>query len=249
MATRWLATILSASPQVQCFHGATGLLPHDTTLTTLPDIAAALQHEAAQKGLYTGLIHLNSQHGTSAAASIKAAQGYFIALLRNPIEVASSQFIAKSLESDRAQIAHEWLTNHRSSELPFAWLHPDDAEFARVVAITLKHYFECAPMVSGRLFLFETYTQDYGEIERLLGAITQGAITDCPAVEKAYRETGFLNQHHGRPVDWETIFFREWDARKRAVFTGIYRDTVATLPAPYLEAVRHYTFLRELCAA
>jgi len=246
MATQWLSTVLSASSRIQCFHGVLGLLPEDNT--ELPQVIAALQSQVAQKGTFAGVVHLKNAHGSEAVKAILNARGNFVALLRNPVEVVNSQFIAKAAMPDREKEAQRWLVKQKQTPFPFEWLHPDNAVFGRVVVMALKHYVESALLPPDRVFRFENYTRDYGEIQRMLRTITSGQITDCADITKAHREAGLLNQHHRRPVTWEDIFFREWDDDQRSCFKRVYRDIEAKVPEQFLPALRCYSFLPELCA-
>jgi hypothetical protein len=242
MATQWLATVLSAAPEIECFHGALRLLPEPNA--KIDEVTHALQNRAHEKGIFAGIVHLSVHHGLDAANAVYNAKAAFIGLLRNPIEVVNSQFIAKAANSDSAK---QWLSTKRHTFLN--WLSLDDAVFGRATAMALKHYFDCGRMRPELLFLFETYTRDVGDIQRMLGVITGGKITASAEITKAFQETGVLNRHHDRRVTWEDIYFREWDDHKRAIFRRLYRDYAALIPEPELKFLSHYTFLRELCAA
>jgi len=236
MATVWLSKVLSASKRVTCFHGRVG------DVLRLYPVLSRLEQISADENKFAGVVHLSATHGVSAFATMKKKSGAFVALLRNPIEVANSQCIEKSKDPDAKQRYLAWF-----ARAGMDWIAPENAVFARTVVGALSHYFDCAWMHDDRVFLFEDHTTKYSEVARLLLAVSQGEITADTDVERAFREIGPINHHHSQPLSWEDIFYRQWDDGRRAVFTRLYRLLSESVAEPVLKAPLRYVYLRELC--
>jgi hypothetical protein len=235
MATVWLSKVLSASRRVSCFHS----LVNGRGMPELPKVLSDLR-ETADDDAFSGVVHMSAGHGVKAFDAVDAAGGEFIALLRNPIEVTNSQLTEKINVPDHAM---QW-----RKTVDFDWLKPEDTVFAWVATMALKHYYECSCIRDDLVFQFEDYTAKYGEIERMLAAITRGAINCDSDVENAFNTLGVINRHHKTKVTWVEVFFQCWTEERRRVYARIHFHLYMGLEQPELRAPRHYTFLHDVCA-
>lgn len=198
MATKWLSKVLSASQRLRCFHGL---------LEDIGDLDALLRRLAQlsmDENSFTGIVHYSARHGMTAYEKVYNAGGAFCILLRNPIEVASSQFIDKSTDPAVWPRILRW----RASLPPsLHWIEERHWLFARTVQSALVHYFEGACQSDALVFKFEDYTTNYAEMVRLVATLTHGQVSDDPDIARAFHEVGNINPHHGQKVTWEDIFF------------------------------------------
>lgn len=240
MATEWVSKVLSASSKVKCFHGTPDLLPQSPNNPPIDLVFEALKKYSMEHQVAAGAVHVASHHGISALPSAQAHSSYFMAFLRNPVEVTSSQFLEKARNPASIRKAHAWVL-----KTPFADLHDgagDTPLFIRCISQCLLHYFECAALPPEVVFLFERYTKDYAEFAKIPAFM--GLPPDAD-MEHAHATVGVLNRHHKTPVMWDEIFERRWTDTQRRLFREV-RDRLAAPLPPLQRQPDNYAFIMTL---
>jgi len=246
MATAWLARVLDSSARIKCFHGAVDLLPKE--LISSPNLGVvfnALAKVAVADRLWAGAVHLGSAHGVTALEKAVSKNAVFVALVRNPIAATNSQYTEKTRMEGALPTARGWAATGPFSQ-SFGDVTEEEALFLRCATSVVKHYLECATLPDRLVFRFETYTNTYAEIQRLLASISRGQIAEDADVEAAFNQLGVINSHHGRSVTWESIYRSHWTDRQRVIFNAVYQHYVKPLIG-HPRFVERYPEFAETC--
>lgn len=228
MATAWLSNLLSSSSAIKCFHGTVGLIePFNPSVDADTALAALLTIDLPSEVKYPGIVHLSLSHGSWALETCIEHNIEFCALTRNPILAADSQFQGR-LETDDStnNVLRDRLVEIAQS-VPALINVVDESSwtdilFFRCVYSVIAHLLDLE--VNGHpAFKFEDYTTDYGEVVKIVQAITRGQLSDDPEIRQAFANNEKINRHRKRISTSEETWKISWSQKQREIFYQIWK--------------------------